>query len=60
MTLDRPATVTVDGAGLAEWAARTDVHIFRMKCEKQNGRYELSLLWLDGRKLYFDKSLPVK
>jgi hypothetical protein len=58
--LERPQTVSVDGAGLLEWAARADVHIFRMICGKLNGWYELHLLWLDGRELKsFDSYTPL-
>jgi hypothetical protein len=56
---DRPETVRVDGAGLFAWAARTDVHIYRVTCGKRNGHYELFLLWLDGRELRVAEKLPL-
>ena len=51
-----PKTVTVNGAGLLAWGARAkagEVHIYRMVCDgTRNGIYTVSLLWLQGRKLY--------
>ena len=51
---DRPTTATVNGAGLLAWgerAASGEVHLPRM-IVKDNGVYQLTILWLDGRRLY--------
>ena len=48
---EQPETATVDGAGLKQWCERKDVHVYRVVVKKP-GEYLISLLWLDGRKLY--------
>lgn len=55
LTPEPPDTVTVNGTGLMEYGARAEageLHIYRMVCDRRNGVYILSLLRLDGRKLY--------
>ena len=55
----QPHKVTVNGAGLLAWGERAkagEVHIYRMNLKstatKDNGIYELHLMWLAGRTLY--------
>jgi hypothetical protein len=55
----QPKTVTVNGAGLMHWGERAkagEVHIYRMTCKsmavKDNGIYEIHLMWLAGRRLH--------
>lgn len=56
LTLEPPDTVTVNGTGLMEYGERAragELHIYRMVCDgRRNGVYTLSLLRLDGRRLY--------
>jgi hypothetical protein len=49
----------VNGAGLMHWGERAkagEVHIYRMTCKsmavKDNGIYEIHLMWLAGRRLH--------
>jgi hypothetical protein len=49
---DRPENVMIKHAELEGWfdrQRRGELHIPKMKCVQ--GGYELTLLWLDGRKL---------